>query len=814
MSQPLRKKLMTMMLLPCAGVLLLTCGTLLAYEYATFRQSTLEHTATLARVIAANSTAALAFDNEDDAADVLATLKTEPHVTLAALYDQRGNLFVRYPPQAALGRFPPAPQADGFNFGPQLLEGFEPVRETAEQRLGTLYVRSDMSGMYDRLALYAGIVVGLIVVSIAMAYVLSRRLQRQISQPILELAETARAISERGDYSVRAPVQAQAEFGVLTSGFNRMLAQIAAQDTALRENQSRLHAQLGRLDLLQRTTRAIGDRQDLESIFQVIVRNLEDNLPIDFGFVCLYDALAAQLTVATVGGKSGPLAVELGLPPKAVLAVDENGLQRCMSGELFYEPDISESPPGLAQRLAGGGLRSLVVAPLQVESTVFGVLVAARRAPSSFSSAECEFLRQLSEHAALAAHQVSLYTALQQAYEELRQSQQTILQQERLRALGQMASGIAHDINNAISPVSLYTESLLEREPGLSNRARDYLSTIQRAIADVAQTVARMREFYRRDQQADLLPVDLDELIEQVLTLTRARWSDIPQERGIVIKARHEPGYEVPKVLGSESDIRDALTNLVFNAVDAMPSGGTLALRTHATEVDLGDGNGRRACVQLEISDSGLGMDEDTRRRCLEPFFTTKGERGTGMGLAMVYGMVRRHGGAIEIDSVPGAGTTVRLSFSRASAPAQSAASDSAPLRVIPLRLLVIDDDPLLAESLLRILESEGHTVTLADGGAAGIEAFTAAYRAGQVFDVVMTDLGMPYIDGRAVAAAIKQLNPRTPVLLLTGWGQRLRTEHSVPPHVDLMLGKPPKLHELRRALLELTRAPEPATMA
>jgi signal transduction histidine kinase/ActR/RegA family two-component response regulator/HAMP domain-containing protein len=812
-TQPLSKKLMKMMLLTCAAVLLLTCGTLLAYEYATFRQTSLEQTATLARVIATNSTAALAFSNPNDAEEVLAALKSEPHITQAALYDQRGHLFATYPANAAAQLFPNAPLADGYSYGPQFLQGFQAVQETTERRLGTLYVRSDMSGMYERLALYAAIVVGLIIVSIAVAYVLSRQLQRQISQPILELAETARAISERGDYSVRAPVQAQAEFGVLTNGFNRMLAQIAAQDTALRDNQDKLRAQLGRLDLLQRTTRAIGDRQDLESIFQVIVRNLEDNLPIDFGFVCMYDAIAAQLTVVTVGAKSGPLALELGLPPKSALPVEANGLQRCMGGELFYEPDVRASPALFAQRLARGGLGSLVVAPLQVESTVFGVLVAARRVPDSFSSGECEFLRQLSEHAALASHQVSLYTALQQAYEELRQSQQAMLQQERLRALGQMASGIAHDINNAISPVALYTESLLEREPGLSKRARDYLSTIQRAIADVAQTVSRMREFYRRDQQSDLLPVDLSLLIEQALSLTRARWSDIPQERGIVIEARHESQLSLPKILGTESDIRDALTNLIFNAVDAMPNGGTLVLRTRNIEADLGDATGRRACVQLEVSDSGLGMDEDTRRRCLEPFFTTKGERGTGMGLAMVYGMVRRHSGVIEIDSAPGTGTTIRLIFGCAGTVAPPLAVEALPPSVTPLRLLVIDDDPLLAESLLRILESEGHHVTLADGGEAGIEMFTAAHRSGQVFDVVMTDLGMPYVDGRAVAAAVKQLAPRTPVLLLTGWGQRLRTEQSVPAHVDLMLGKPPKLHELRRALAKLTSAREPETV-
>jgi CheY-like chemotaxis protein len=322
-----------------------------------------------------------------------------------------------------------------------------------------------------------------------------------------------------------------------------------------------------------------------------------------------------------------------------------------------------------------------------------------------------------------------------------------------------------------------------------------------------------MREFYRRDQQSNLLPLDLDLLIEQVLTLTRARWSDIPQERGIVIKVRHESQRDLPKVLGTESDIRDALTNLIFNAVDAMPNGGTLVLRTRAAEILDPTSGGPRTCVHLEVADTGLGMDEDTRRRCLEPFFTTKGERGTGMGLAMVYGMVRRHAAAIEIESALGQGTTVRVIFNCASTDSQLPVVEGTPLKVVPLQLLVIDDDPLLAESLLRILEGEGHTVTTADGGQAGIDAFTKACRAGRPFDVVLTDLGMPYVDGRAVAAAIKALDPRAPILLLTGWGQRLRTEHSVPANVDLMLGKPPKLQELRTALAKLAKVREPETI-
>jgi CheY-like chemotaxis protein len=195
-------------------------------------------------------------------------------------------------------------------------------------------------------------------------------------------------------------------------------------------------------------------------------------------------------------------------------------------------------------------------------------------------------------------------------------------------------------------------------------------------------------------------------------------------------------------------------------------------------------------------------MDEETRRRCLEPFFTTKGERGTGLGLAMVYGMVRRHSAELEIDSTLHQGTTMRITFAAAHAAAaaapQAVASEVA-LR--PLSVLLVDDDPLVLESLRATLGSDGHTVAAADGGQAGIDAFAEAQRRGQKFDVVITDLGMPHVDGRRVAAAIKAASPATPVILLTGWGQRLVDDGDIPAHVDHVLNKPPKLRDLRAAL-------------
>jgi CheY-like chemotaxis protein len=383
-----------------------------------------------------------------------------------------------------------------------------------------------------------------------------------------------------------------------------------------------------------------------------------------------------------------------------------------------------------------------------------------------------------------------------------------------------MASGVAHDINNAISPIALYTESLLERETTLSERARSYLTTIQTAIHDVARTVARMREFYRpQDSQAALAKVELNRLINGVIELTQARWRDVPQERGAVIELRTDLMNPAPAVMGAENEIRDALTNLIFNAADAMPDGGTLtlriasAMRQPSSERALSSAKAAGAAesahevVYLEVSDTGVGMDEATRRRCLEPFFTTKGERGTGMGLAMVYGMAKRHAAELEIDSAPGKGTTVRIVFPVAPRSAEESEKQLAlGLAVRPLRILIVDDDPLIIESLRETLRGDGHRVTAADGGQAGIDAFEAARARNEPFELVITDLGMPHVDGRRVAAAIKTSSGGTPVVLLTGWGQRLTAENQVPPHVDRVLNKPPRLRELRAALAELAR--------
>jgi signal transduction histidine kinase/CHASE3 domain sensor protein/ActR/RegA family two-component response regulator len=610
------------------------------------------------------------------------------------------------------------------------------------------------------------------------------------------------AFRSRADRILRAAKeQLEVRVAERTANLQRTASELESEVTARRGAQGILQSQLQRLKLLQRITHAVGERQNLRSIYAVVVGTLEEHFSVELCCLCSYAAAEHELTVLSVSAKDSLGMDGLGLTEHAVVPVNDTGLSRCIGGEMVYEPDLRRTHVPLMQALAEAGQYSLVAVPLEEAGSLFGVLICVREQANGFSSGECEFLRQLSEHVALAAHQAQLHDALRVAYEDLRQSQATALQQERLRALGQMASGIAHDVNNAISPVTLYTESLLEDEPNLSLAARRHVEIIRRAVSDVAETVTRLHEFSRqRKATTTLQPVDLNELARQVVGLTHARWSDMAQQRGVVIDMRAELDPELPVIMGIESELRDALVNLIFNAVDAMPDGGPLTVRTIFVHEPARHGRPPVRLVGLEVTDGGVGMDEDTQRRCMEPFFTTKGERGTGLGLAMVYGTMQRHGSGIQIDSALGKGTSFRFSFPVPSAHAVEAAR-AAQIELPAMDILVVDDDPLVSRAVRETFEKDGHRVSIADGGRAAIDAFIGAQERGNPFRVVVTDLGMPHVDGHQVSQAVKTADNTAIVILLTGWGQRLLAEGGTPENVDYVLPKPPTRNSLRTAL-------------
>jgi signal transduction histidine kinase len=374
---------------------------------------------------------------------------------------------------------------------------------------------------------------------------------------------------------------------------------------------------------------------------------------------------------------------------------------------------------------------------------------------------------------------------LQKALAELEAAQQRVIQQERLRALGQMASGIAHDFNNALVPILGFCE-LLQLSPNIFNdrkKCLGYLDTIQTAAKDAANIVARLREFYRANKaDEEFVAVSLQHLVKQAVNLTQPKWKDQAQANGVTVQLRTDLA-EVPHIRGEESALREVLTNLIFNAVDAMPNGGTICIRT------------RRAgeCGILEVADSGTGMTEELRQRCLEPYFSTKGERGTGLGLSMVFGIVQRHGGTIDLQSEVGCGTTFSISlplFEEEFAKAESAKTSA----IRPLRVLVVDDEAPVRELLTAALTQDGHQVEVANQGVDGLRRFMHGK-----FDLVLTDKAMPGMSGDQMADAIKQIAPKTPIILLTGFGHFLDKEQL--PSVDVLAAKPIGVIALRDAI-------------
>ena len=380
---------------------------------------------------------------------------------------------------------------------------------------------------------------------------------------------------------------------------------------------------------------------------------------------------------------------------------------------------------------------------------------------------------------------------LQAALSDLKTTQQHVIQQERLRALGQMASGIAHDFNNALVPILGFCELLQIRPDILADRvkAQSYLETIQTAAKDAASVVSRLREFYRADKgHKPFAPVNLKRLLEQTITLTRPRWKEQAQAAGVHIDV--SLGLEpVPPVAGEESALREVLTNLIFNAVDAMPSGGTLTLRTRR--------DGDKAII--EVADTGTGMTEEVRQRCLEPFFSTKGEHGTGLGLSMVFGIVQRHSGSLDLKSAPGHGTTFAISLPLMDAVVGHADPSKVTRAQAALRILVVDDEAPVRDTLSAILMADGHNVTLAVDGSEGLKQFGKGE-----FDLVITDKAMPGMNGDQMAAAIKQVSPETPIILLTGFG--LFYDKKDFPDIDVLASKPVRIPALREAIAAATQ--------
>lgn len=364
------------------------------------------------------------------------------------------------------------------------------------------------------------------------------------------------------------------------------------------------------------------------------------------------------------------------------------------------------------------------------------------------------------------------------------QLEEELIKAERLRALGEMSSGVAHDFNNILGAILGRAQLLLERVKNAN--VRGGIEIIEKAALDGAETVRRIQEFTRlRVDSSSFVPLDINQVITDAIEFTRTHWQNESEAWGRPIDMQCDFGI-VPKMMGDPSGLREVFTNLIINAVDAMPKGGVIRM---ATEVE---GN----VVAVRVQDSGIGMSMEVQKRTFDPFFTTKGTRGSGLGLSICYGIISRHRGEILLESKVGKGTSfiIRLPLDLSGIVPESMRDKEE--SVVPARILVIDDDAMMRSVLTDILIQSGCHVDEVGSGGGGIELFSH-----DEYDMVLTDLGLDDMSGWEVAQKIKEASPDTPVVLITGWGMQLSEEENRTRGVDFVVSKPFKLEELRSVI-------------
>jgi CheY-like chemotaxis protein len=376
---------------------------------------------------------------------------------------------------------------------------------------------------------------------------------------------------------------------------------------------------------------------------------------------------------------------------------------------------------------------------------------------------------------------------LEAALNDLHESQRAAVRQARLHAFSEMAGGVVHDFNNVLM-ILMSLADLMAREapPEDQSDLRTYISTMQTVLEDAAQTISRLHYFCRPRHDDDLyMPSDLKRLVEEAIKLARPKWHDAAQAQGRDIGIALDI-HRVEPFPCNASEMREAIFHLIVNAVDAMPRGGTLSVTLNSTPEG----------IEIRVGDTGIGMDEEARTRCLDPFYSTKDHAGNGLGLPMVHGIIRRHAGHLQVMSTPGEGSTFHILLPRENSNAEAAKPihDAVPCRT--LRILLAEDDDRLRELITLQMESMGHVVESASDGNEALDILNKS-----PFDLILTDLSMPRLNGIALAEAAREIVAEIPVIMLTGYGAMLLPDGERPPGVDILLSKPVTRDNLAAAI-------------
>lgn len=429
---------------------------------------------------------------------------------------------------------------------------------------------------------------------------------------------------------------------------------------------------------------------------------------------------------------------------------------------------------------------SLMSVPLMWSGEVIGVITINAKGHRRFSDDDLNLLTIFARHVSDAIENARLFDNLEKAYKELNEAQQQLVQSERLRALGEMAGGVAHDFNNILGAILGRVQLLLLNDK-MEEKFKYGLKLIEKSALDGAETVRRIQEFTRVHKFTYLTKVDLNQVVEDALEMTQPKWKDEAQQKGVDIKIDKQL-KDVKPVAGVASELTEVLSNMILNSVDAMPEGGTITLKTYRNQDS----------VYLEIQDSGSGMPDEVKRMAFEPFFTTKGKQGTGLGLSVAYGIISRHKGEITIDSREGKGTTFKIKLPLQEMSGELKETPAPRVLNRKMRILVVDDDENIQEILQDILSLDGHKVQSASSGEEALKLFKSSD-----FEVVITDLGMPGMSGWELAKEVKKSKSQIKVILITGWRAQLDTDKIKESGVDFILPKPFHIEQIKEVLYQ-----------
>ena len=614
------------------------------------------------------------------------------------------------------------------------------------------------------------------------------RLAREVNLPILA-DEPLPDATQPG----RVPALGQvAEIGQLAGAFHQMLEDLRASTQRLED----LVFKLGTLNEVVELSARIPKIQDLlASVLQSTMRAVRANI----GSIMLLNQEELTLRIAASRG------LPEGLQDEAEIRVGEGIAGKVAQvGEPIIVDDIETDPRFAKLNDPRYGTGSFMCMPVRVGDRVIGVLNLAKKEDQSggsviraFTPTDLQFLNALMTYIGYAVDNARLLDEaqdaarkLQSVVDDLKATQAHLVRGETLSAIGKLASGMAHHLNNLFAVILGRLETLLVKVP--DQEARRYLEIVQRAAQDGAEVVRRVQRFGRVQPVSRTVPVDLNQLAQEVLELTRPRWHNEALLRQIRVDTALDLGAIRP-VAGELAPLREVLMNLLLNGIDAMPDGGRLILKTWMSGPD----------VHCSVSDTGAGMSEEVRHRALDPFFTTKGPKSTGLGLSVTYGIVQRHNGKLEIESTPGRGTTVTITLPAMGTTMPAPAASPALVTPSQLRVLIVDDEPEVRSALADMLGIAGHTAFQAAGGREAL----AWLEAGQPVDLVLTDMGMPGMMGSEVARAIRGRWPHLKIGLMTGWDETEGLVADATSIVDFTLAKPFELKALTRAYVA-TAAP------